>query len=352
MSITPFQGRPEELLVQQLRLDPQNPRLPDSLQDASENDLLRAIVENYNAIDIARSIAMHGYFPSEPLIVIGRDDNSYLVVEGNRRLAAIKVLANPALANELDNTDGWVELAERATLPDSVPAIIAPDRQSVAPVIGYRHISGIEPWDPYQKARFVGSLIDDRELDFSIVADLVGERATDIASHYRNIMIAKQAKDEFEIDVSRVRQRFGVFTRAMTSLDLRRHIGAPAPSDVSPRQFPLPEDVGEKVKELISWLFGDDAQSAVIGESRDITDLGRVVSSPDGLRVLKQTRDLEAALIAAGGLLDRLLRRLQNANSHLEAAREDITSYHTEEEVRELLAKCQESLNHLTDLDD
>ena len=75
------------------------------------------------------------------------------------------------------------------------------------------------------------------------------------------------------------------------------------------------------------------------------------MSSEDGLRILKETRDLDASFIAAGGLRDRLLRRLSNAHNNLEAAQQDITTYHTDEEVQQLLARCQESIQQLVDLD-
>ena len=99
-------------------------------------------------------------------------------------------------------------------------------------------------------------------------------------------------------------------------------------------------------------MFGENGISAVIGESRDITRLGQVVSSEVGLEILKETRDLEASYISAGGLRDRLLSRLKNAHNNLEAAREDLAAYNDSEEVQELLSRCQESLRCLVELDD
>jgi ParB-like chromosome segregation protein Spo0J len=48
-------------------------------------------------IDLMASISENGFFSGEPIIVISNNDN-YTVIEGNRRLAAIKLLANPGLA--------------------------------------------------------------------------------------------------------------------------------------------------------------------------------------------------------------------------------------------------------------
>ena len=342
---------PGELPIHHLRLDPQNPRLPESYHGSTETELLQYIADTYSAIEVARSIALHGYFHSEPLIVVATTGDSYVVVEGNRRLVALRVLSEPTLAEDLDDTDEWRALAEEAELPDSIPVVIAQDRKSVAPIIGYRHISGIEPWEPYPQARFVASLVDKENLEFEDVANLVGERASDVAAKYRNFAVVTQAENDFGIDTSRVTKLFGVFARTMTSLPLRTYIRAPAPVEVKPGHKPLPADSGPRTQELFSWIFGDSDDSAVIGESRDITKLGQVVSSEVGLKILRETRDLDASYIATGGLRDRLLRRLENAHNNLEAAQEDLDDYRDDEEVQTVLSRCQESLQRLVEID-
>ena len=216
-------GQPAELPIAKLRLDPQNPRLPEALIGGSQDQLLQHIAETYSAIEVARSIALHGYFHSEPLIVIRQSDDDYVVVEGNRRLVALQVLSNPSLADDLDDTSEWHELATHASSPDTIPVVIAPDRQSVAPIIGYRHISGIEAWEPYAQARFIASLVDNENLDFGDVANLVGERTSDVAAKYRNYAVVTQAKNNFHIDNSRVIRLFGVFTRVMIPFPYEHH---------------------------------------------------------------------------------------------------------------------------------
>ena len=88
----------------------------------------------------------------------------------------------------------------------------------------------------------------------------------------------------------------------------------------------------------------------VISESRDITDLGTVLSSSDGIDVLRSTRDLDQAVIASGGLRDRLVRRLTNALNALKAATEDFPNYREDPEVTELLGLCYEALEGLKNL--
>jgi hypothetical protein len=347
MSTVPSDAKLGELRLDVLELDSQNPRLPAGMTWKTEKELIEFIAVTYDAIEVARSIVRFGYFPSEPLIVVEKDDGMYLVVEGNRRLVALRILAEPSLADNLDDAPEWRSIAEGAKLPDKIPVVISPNRQAVAPIIGYRHISGIEPWEPFEKARFVANLVDKEHLSFEYVSSVVGESISNVAALYRNYTIEYEAWQKYDIDTGPVVKNFGVFTRAMNSLPLRTFIGAPAPSEMSPGKKILSRSTSTTAKELFSWLFGTDEQDAVITESRDITDLGIVVESDSGLQVLRETRDLEAAFIAAGGLRDRLLKRLTNALNNLVAARIDMPAYANDEEVKSLLTKCEEALKQL-----
>lgn len=342
--------RMDDLPIADLLLDPHNARLPEEMQSADQDKLLKFIAEQYDAIWIARSIASHGYFPSEPLIVVPTE-RKFIVVEGNRRLAAVKLLRDEGLQAELDldDADDWDELAESSQIPDTVPVVVVDDRRSVAPIIGYRHISGIEPWDPWAKARFIATLLDDEGLDFDEAAHEVGEDSNDIRDNYRNYIIVQRAR-QFGIPTDRVETKFGVFTRAMNSPKLREHIGTPVASGVKKNGDIVPDDRKYELAELLSWLFGTDSQDAVIGESRDITKLGTAVGSDDGLAVLRETRDLNEADIAAGGLRHRLLRRINTAIGNLRAAEDEVPAYSQDEEVITLLERCRRIAERLLGL--
>src|SRR4051812_44936650 len=74
-----------------LWLDVKNPRLPEDLAPRTQEQLAEHIANEYNTIDVARSMVEHGYFDSEPLVAI-KSGGKLIVVEGNRRLTALKVL--------------------------------------------------------------------------------------------------------------------------------------------------------------------------------------------------------------------------------------------------------------------
>ena len=80
--------------VTTLQLDPLNNRIPTSGALLEQRDLIAELVEHENVYDLARDIAEHGYSPVEALIGVVEDAKS-IIIEGNRRLAALKLLISP-----------------------------------------------------------------------------------------------------------------------------------------------------------------------------------------------------------------------------------------------------------------
>ena len=81
--------------ITRLRLDPENPRLATSVKRPTQQELIADLLEHEEVMDLVRDIARQGYFPNESLVAI-RDGANTIVIEGNRRLAALKLLLNPS----------------------------------------------------------------------------------------------------------------------------------------------------------------------------------------------------------------------------------------------------------------
>src|SRR5260370_37244249 len=87
--------------VEILDLDPANPRITVSA-DARQPDLIDYMYR-YEALgELAASLARNGYFAEEPLVIVPSSvAGRFVVVEGNRRLAALKILLNQTLRERL-----------------------------------------------------------------------------------------------------------------------------------------------------------------------------------------------------------------------------------------------------------
>jgi hypothetical protein len=339
-----------------LALDWQNPRLPDQIQrpDIEPVELMRYIDRAYEPIDIARSIARHGYFESEPLIGIKEGDR-VTVVEGNRRLVALLGLLDVEARAALERqTRAWRnlpspdEMAE--ALSDDLPVVMVASRQEIAPLLGYRHISGIAPWEPFAQARYIYKLVDEEGLTFEEVAEVVGRDLTEVRSMYRDHEILRQAELEFDLDVKRAQSNFGVFNRAMTTRNVRAYIGAPAPAEVSRENWPLYEDAAANLKRLLTWIFGDKSgRGAAISDSRQLNPLGRVLADERAEKVLRRTGLLESAVDAIGDPADRFNKHVQRARDQLKAALENAPE-DLDSTSRRLLDECRQAFDAIDEV--
>ena len=78
--------------VKDLYLDPQNPRLAGrDLTIDQQDEILKTLWQERAVNELVDSIATTGYWPHEVLFAI-EQDGKLVVIEGNRRLAAVKLL--------------------------------------------------------------------------------------------------------------------------------------------------------------------------------------------------------------------------------------------------------------------
>jgi len=153
----------DDFSVTDVKLDPNNPRVPKGTRaSADQRYLLSLYVSKYAVYELAKSIATNGYFPDEVLIIWPADKDNKFVLEGNRRIAALKLLLNPALApeNERGRFRKLAALVDDKKLLRGVPAVVAPSREAAAPIMQEKHThTSVRPWRPLMQADFLAGLV-------------------------------------------------------------------------------------------------------------------------------------------------------------------------------------------------
>ena len=116
--------------ISDLAFDPQNPRLPRNFDSEDETEVLRWMLDDASLIELMGSIGEQGYFPGEPLLGYKKGAVT-VVVEGNRRLAAAKLLLHPNSAPTRKKS--VLEVSSAATnKPDKLPVIIYANREKIS----------------------------------------------------------------------------------------------------------------------------------------------------------------------------------------------------------------------------
>jgi hypothetical protein len=143
-------GEQNKLPLSDLNFDTRNPRLVEygDLSDLSELELIKLLWKRMAVDEVLLSIATDGFWSYEPLIVC-KEDGKWVVIEGNRRLAAIKILLSSKLQSEL-SVGELPKMTEkiRQTL-DPLPVLKIEHRQDIWRYLGFKHVNGPAKWRSY-----------------------------------------------------------------------------------------------------------------------------------------------------------------------------------------------------------
>lgn len=207
MEIAARPVRPNQLL-----LDPNNYRFHDlqgyrpvsraRYAEVGVQDRALQFLQDTASFDLAAlrdSIISNGFVPFEQIVVEaydGEGDNArYVVVEGNRRTAAIKTILADHAGGALDLPQPVLETLQQFTVLE----ILGTDAERAnyqKTLMAIRHVAGIREWGPYQQARLVVEMYDKEEGAFGPVAQRIGINSREVARRYR----ASKALEQMEKD--------------------------------------------------------------------------------------------------------------------------------------------------------
>lgn len=151
----------------------------------TEGAAIEYLCDHENVYPLARDIIKNGLNPLERFALIpvdkkkaGRSDASYTVAEGNRRLCAIKLLADPDLA-PARLRKSFERLAEQWTPIKTVPAAVFSDFDAAKLWLFRVHNGaqggiGRKDWNSDQKQRFDGGSKNKAALEFLDYAEKEG----------------------------------------------------------------------------------------------------------------------------------------------------------------------------------
>lgn len=157
-----------DLDAEELLLDLENPRISRA---GSQREALQKIIEDQDLklVILAESIVADGLNPMDRWLVIKSptDRGKYIVLEGNRRLATIRMLHNSAVMNDLEVRapvkKRLTELSDQFNVKavEPIPCFDIGERAAAAAWLNQRHTGenkgrGIVSWGGVATARFRG----------------------------------------------------------------------------------------------------------------------------------------------------------------------------------------------------
>ncbi len=284
--------------LEELHLDAQNPRLGRGRvkKGLSQDDVL-SIMQDWTLEELATSFCESGFWPQEALIVVreklGKAD-ALVVVEGNRRLAALKLIARAVAGEGTSKT--WSQVIEGVPpkrlrgLREKIPYMLMPDRQSVKSYLGFRHVTGIKEWNPAEKAQFIAGLIEQDQLTYDEVRKRIGSKLPTVRQNYISYKLLLQMEQhEEDFDVEKVEERFSVLYLSLRTEGAQTYLNIDIAADPKAARRPVPPDHLKQLAKFARWLFGDEKREPLFTDSRKVDEFGRILSSTSAVEYLERT---------------------------------------------------------------
>lgn len=338
-----------DIPVEQLHLDAENPRLAAAIDSGRQDDLLKVLWTSFDVKTVAWSIAENGFFRSEPLLVIIKNPKEmnpakrrYIVVEGNRRLAAVRLLRDENLRLKMGATNLPEISKERYQTLDSIPAIVYPDRGSLWTSLGFRHINGVKPWDSFSKAKYISEVFEKFNVPLTEIAERIGDGHSTVKRLYRGYRVLQQAEASGQFDRHDSERGRFYFSHLYTAVDQKQFqdfLGIDPKAPLS--DDPVPRTKIRELGEFMTWLYGKksaDIEPVVKTQNPDLNILREVVTNPSSLSALRSGYSLRQAYDIVVGDRNRFRDAVTKAKLEMQNAKATVTTgYFGEEDLYKTL---------------
>lgn len=281
--------------VSDLHFDYENPRLAEYgiNKSQTEDEILKILWEAMDVRELVQSIAASGFFPHEALIV-AKDGDRNIVIEGNRRLAAVKVLLGGDKNKELGWAVPTLSKEARADL-ENLPTIFS-TREEAWRFLGFKHVNGPAKWSSYAKAAYIATVHKIFGIPLADIANQIGDRHNTVQRLYRGLMVLEQAEREGVYNRENVSSSRLAFSHLYTGLD---YDGISSFLNVAPKEketeSPVPKEKLKELGELCVWLYGDRSQNrrpVVQTQNPHLRMLNAVVANREAVAALRAGEDL------------------------------------------------------------
>lgn len=286
--------RAETIKTDKILFDPNNPRFLD-LRGEGRTVPERRFAEpgvqehayqsmkdpRFDVRSLRGSIEQLGLLPVDRIVVRELEDDQYVIVEGNRRLAAMRWLLEDHVSGEVTLPEDLLEsLQEIEVLILDETGDQAVREQWL--LQGVRHISGVREWGPYQKARALDTLTSQMGMELREAAGALGLGPIQAKRALNTLHALEQMTQDEEFGEFAEPDMFSYFLHIMGKPVLRDEF-----LDWSEEDQAFTDE--DNLRLLYSWITPDEEGTQKITRAIDLRDeLTKVVPVSEALEKLKQ----------------------------------------------------------------
>jgi hypothetical protein len=276
-----------------LDFDPDNPRFGGTATSKTQEAIQKLIFGTpYYASELVDSLVENGFIDYEPLVV-QRKGSRFVVIEGNRRLAAVKEIR--ANLQKYPNRKSDLE---------KIPVLVFPggDEQkyltAIRVYLGVRHLLGIREWPPLAKALFL-----DRESRNAGGLDKVLKEVRLTKNQARRFLLPYRLLKKADVPLP-PGEDFWVLAEALGRSGVKDFLQL----DADPKTLQIVSYHKDHLPVLLDDLYGPrlpgtglrDSRKRKVRDTRELSLYANILASEKARNALHAGKDLEEAAIYIG----------------------------------------------------
>jgi len=298
---------PIKVSLDQLLLDPNNPRfseLGEVLNPIPEGRFADEKVQAntfekmkdtmFDVVELRDTIKAIGFLPMDRIVIrewkVKSDPAKYIVIEGNRRVTALKWLINLHEIGKETFSDARLNNYTNLECLLLNDKIAPPSATLILP--GLRHVSGIKEWGPYQKAKAVHALRSGG-LSPQEAAQSLGLSTRAANSSYRCFVALEQMVKDEEFGEFAEPRMYSYFEEVFKRPAVRLWLDW---SDEKERFCNQ-----ERLHEFYSWMLPqgeDNVEGPKLPEAKSVRDLASILDDDSAMNVLRSQEGTLARALA------------------------------------------------------
>lgn len=308
-----------EYKVSTLQLDVDNPRIRYSKENLNQTQIMRLLIENEKIYDLAKKISEEGYFVGEePIICI--ENNKKVVLEGNRRVASLKLLQNPKKFLSTTKANVLLKNIVENKIPIDdykIRCHIAPNRLQANPIIYERHKGdAVKRWETGNQYSFVADMYLKDGLSVDDICDVLNETRGNVLKTIKVYNLFKEGQIIMEkegVHINTDNFNLTNLERFFNVEEARHFLGVSFNNDNGDITIKLPEEEFEKrIIVAFDELHNAERFSRQYNTTEDIENL---------IRDLEKSSNVDMSV----GLDENNIRSNETNRQDLETAKNNIT---------------------------
>lgn len=287
--------------------------------------------------DLITSFKENGYLSVDQIQVKPLANNKYLVLEGNRRISALKALRTDYL-NHLD-----IGKLDKSIF-SNVPVVTYSDNSEsdFYVLTGLKHIEGNKKWPTVNQAQLVSDLVNKYNLSEDEVISKLGTSKIKVRRYIRTLSLIRQYVESDYGDQ---------FTSDMYSI-FEEIIKRPSIKDWIKWDDDLKKATNTRnLERLFSWLSREEirdddldeegneiikTRERIITKAFDVRELGSFIEDPKAVAEMEKSGNINAGYLSNGQILtDKFNRSIELSSQYVKEAF-SVSEYANEESYKKL----------------